>query len=86
MSQQRNPEVTVSLGRHRRTCSVYTHQQRGEIEDAFIGWRSPAALADEYGLADPASIYRHARALGLFLKWQRNIRAALESVHIRHQV
>ena len=55
-------------------------QQRGEIEDAFIGWRSPAAIADEYGLADRASIYRHAHALGLFLKRQRNIRAALERI------
>ena len=39
-----------------------------EIEGDFISWRSPAAIATEYGLADRASVYRHAHALGLFDK------------------
>lgn len=80
MSRERNPEAMVSLGRHRRTCSVCRHTQREEIEAGFIGWGSPAALAEEYGLADRASVYRHAHALGLFIKRQRNIRAALERI------
>jgi hypothetical protein len=80
MRQQRNPDETVSLGRHKRNCSVCGHEQREEIESAFIGWRSPAAIAEEYGLADRASVYRHAHAVGLFLKRQRNIRAALERI------
>jgi hypothetical protein len=80
MSQQRNADATVSLGRHQRNCSVCGHVQREEIEAAFIGWRSPAAIADEYGLADRSSVYRHANALGLFPKRQRNIRAALERI------
>jgi hypothetical protein len=80
MSQQSNPDATVSLGRHQRNCSVCGHQQRDEIESAFIGWRSPAAIAEEYGLADRASVYRHAHALGLFEKRKRNIRAALERI------
>jgi len=80
MSQQRNPDAAVSLGRHQRTCSVCAHDQREEIEAAFIGWRSPATIAEEYGLADRASVYRHAHALGLFPKRQRNIRAALEHI------
>ncbi len=71
---------TVSLGRHRRTCSVCGHQQREEIEAAFIGWRSPAAIAEEFGLTDRASVYRHAHALGLFPKRQKNVRAALERI------
>jgi len=70
----------VNLGRHQRNCSVCTHQQCDEIEAAFIGWRSPAAIAEEYRLADRASVYRHAHALGLFPKRQRNIRAALERI------
>jgi hypothetical protein len=49
------------------------YEQRDEIEAAFIGWRSTAAIAEEYGLAERASIYRHAHALGLFPKRQRNI-------------
>ena len=80
MSQQRNPGTAVSVGRHKRACSVCRHEQREEIEAAFIGWRSPAAIAEEFGLADRASVYRHAHALGLFAKRQRNIRAALERI------
>jgi hypothetical protein len=43
-------------------------------------WRSPAAIAEEYSLSDRASVYRHAHALGLFPKRQRNVRAALEHI------
>ena len=70
----------VSLGRHQRNCSVCGHEQREEIEAAFIDWRSPAAIAEEFGLADRASVYRHAHALGLFPKRQKNVRAALERI------
>jgi len=59
---------------------VCRHAQREEIEAAFIGWRSPAAIAEEFGLADRASVYRHAHALGLKEKRRRNIRAALERI------
>jgi hypothetical protein len=72
--------ATVSLGRHQRVCSVCAHQQREEIESAFIAWRSPAAITEDYGLADRTSMYRHAHALGLFEKRRRNIRAALERI------
>ncbi len=44
----------------------------------FHRLRSPAAIAEAYGLADRSSVYRHANALGLLQKRQRNIRAALE--------
>jgi len=80
MAQERSAESKVSLGRHKRTCSVCRHKQREEIESAFVGWRSPAAIAEEYGLADRSSVYRHANALGLRQKRQRNIRAALEHI------
>lgn len=70
----------VSLSRHRRNCSVCAHAQRAEIEADFIAWRSPAALATEYGFADRASMYRHAHAFGLFAKRQANVRAALERI------
>src|SRR5271168_1482210 len=70
----------VSLGRHQRNCSVCSHPEREEIEADFIAWRSPATIAGEYGLGDRASVYRHAHALGLFTKRQRNVRAALERI------
>jgi hypothetical protein len=59
---------------------VCRHEKREEIESAFVGWRSPAAIAEEFTLADRASVYRHAHALGLFPKRQRNVRAALERI------
>jgi hypothetical protein len=66
--------------RHRRGCSVCDHAQCKEIEGAFIAWQSPARIAEQYGLADRASVYRHAHALGLFEARKRNIRAALEKI------
>jgi len=70
----------VNLGRHRRNCGICAHHGRTEIEADFIAWRSPAGIAAEYGLADRATVYRHAHALGLFAKRQRNIKAALERI------
>jgi len=45
-----------------------------------VNWESPAKLAEEYGLADRTTVYRHAHALGLFEKRKRNVRAALERI------
>jgi hypothetical protein len=73
-------EKPVSLGRHRRSCTICAHTERLEIEQAFVTWASPAAIAQQYGLADRASVYRHAHALQLFPKRQQNIRAALERI------
>jgi hypothetical protein len=70
----------VSLGRHKRTCTICAHANREEIEAAFIGWESPAAIAQQYGLACRTTVYRHANAFGLQAKRQRNIRAALERI------
>jgi hypothetical protein len=80
MVQRRSTYEAVNLGRHQRNCSICRHDQREAIEDAFVGWQSPAAIANEYGLTDRATIYRHAHALDLFPKRQRNIRAALEHI------
>lgn len=80
MTLQHNASAKVSLGRHQRNCSICSHTQREQIEADFIGWRSPAAITEEFGLADRASVYRHAHALGLFPKRQKNIRAALERI------
>lgn len=81
MDKDRNNSIKgVSIGRHKRNCSVCAHARREEIEADFIAWRSPAAIATEYGLADRTSVYRHAHALGLFERRKRNIRAALERI------
>jgi hypothetical protein len=78
MVQRRGDVKTLSVGRHKRNCSICRHKQREDIESSFVGWRSPAKIAEEFGLPDRSSVYRHANALGLLQKRQRNIRAALE--------
>jgi hypothetical protein len=76
-----NPtEKPVSLSRHSRNCGVCAHPEREEIEDRFVAWQSPSSIAQDFGLADRSTVYRHAHAFGLFPKRQRNIRAALERI------
>jgi hypothetical protein len=70
----------INQGRHKRCCTICQHGDCGEIEAAFVAWRSPASIAEEFGLSDRASVYRHAHATGLFPKRQRNIRSALERI------
>ncbi len=73
-------EHKISVGRHRRQCTICQHPECEEIEAAFIAWRSPAAIAEEYGLSDRKTVYRHAHALELFPRRARNIRSALEYI------
>ncbi|GGH06743.1 hypothetical protein [Silvibacterium dinghuense] len=80
MNKLQPTNAPVNLGRHRRACSICAHAQCEDIDAAFIAWRSPAAIAEEFGLSDRASVYRHAHAFGLFPKRQRNVRAALEKI------
>ena len=63
--------------RHEQNCSICAHLDREEIERDFIAWKSPTQITIDHGLPDRQSIYRHAHALGLFPKRDRNIRAAL---------
>jgi hypothetical protein len=72
--------VRVNLGRHKRGCSICNHDQRADIEAAYVSWQSPALIAETFALSDRSTVYRHARALGLDLKRQKNIRAALEHI------
>ncbi len=81
MSVETTPNgKTANLGRHRRACTVCTHPDCAEIETAFVAWESAATISAQHGIADRASVYRHAHALGLFEKRRRNIRAALERI------
>jgi hypothetical protein len=77
---KKGPEAAISPGRHAAECKICAHAQREEIEREFVNWRSPASIAKQYKLKNRASVYRHAHALGLFPKRQRNVRAALEKI------
>lgn len=77
MNEETKP---VNLGRHKRHCKICAHPKREDIEHDFIHWKSPITIAKEYRLADRMNVYRHARALGLFEKRRKNVRAALERI------
>jgi hypothetical protein len=84
MVTDKNQKTTSSagpnLGRHEAGCRICAHPQRQDIEADFVGWRSPTKIAKEYNLRDRSSVYRHAHALNLCPKRERNVRAALERI------
>jgi hypothetical protein len=68
----------VDVARHGRDCALCRNPHREEIESQICEWKPLAAIAREQKISRPA-IYRHARALGLFGRRDRNIKAALAS-------
>jgi len=64
---------------HERHCKICSHPDRADIEADFIEWAQPDAIAREYNIGR-ASIYRHARATGLFVHRNCNLRFALGRV------
>ena len=66
--------------RHNRKCNVCRHAEREAIEHDFLRWHSPDRIAEDYGIADHSSIYRHAHATGLFKRRAQTIRLALEPI------
>jgi hypothetical protein len=68
-----------SLGRHEHHCTVCSHPHHQEIEQDWIGWGNTSRIAKQYRVSRDA-LYRHAHALDLFTKRQRNIRKALERI------
>ena len=73
-------DTTASLKRHKGQCSICSHEKRKEIEAAFVAWESPEKIAAEYGLTHRSTVYRHAKAFGLNVKRQQNIRVPLERI------
>ena len=69
----------VNLGRHATECKICAHADRAEIEQEFVNWGGANRIAAAYGVSRDG-VYRHAHALDLFRKRQRNIRAALEKI------
>ncbi|HXZ13432.1 MAG TPA: hypothetical protein VEG64_13675 [Candidatus Sulfotelmatobacter sp.] len=66
------------LERHQRLCTICHHPDLEFIEQQFLHWHSPDALAREYDVHKRA-IFRHAHALGLFERRRRNLRFVFES-------
>jgi len=77
------PPEALSTGhssRHARKCSVCHRPDREEIDQAFLHWVRPDAIAREFQFEDPRPIYRHAHATGLYLRRRANVRSALEHI------
>ena len=70
----------VNLGQHVTRCSICHHPEREAIERDFLDWKSQKTIAKEHKLRDRTAIWRHARALGLYPKRARNLKAALERI------
>ena len=62
---------------HAGKCTICKHPQRAEIERAFVDWCSPSEITSMFGLKSRATIYRHARARGLFELRRRNLHFGL---------
>jgi hypothetical protein len=65
---------------HRGKCTICHHPQRAEIERAFVDWCSPLEITSMFGLKSRATIYRHARARGLFELRRRNLHYGLARI------
>lgn len=70
---------SASLRRHQSQCSVCTHPQRQEIEEAWLNWANTIDLADRCGLSRDA-VYRHMHALGLFHERQTRRKRLYENI------
>lgn len=76
----------ISLRRHRRDCRICAHPDKAAIEQCFLEWESPAAIAEQFALADRRTVYRHMHATGRFTQRQENLRLALGKLveHVDH--
>lgn len=72
-------DAPVNLGRHRAQCSICRHPRCEEIEEARVDWGYPVQIAKAFGVSRD-SIYRHARALNLYLKRRANSKMICEKV------
>jgi hypothetical protein len=68
------------LERHATRCTICKHPQLDEIEREFVSWTSVPEIVKEFSIPEQSSVYRHARAAGLFEKRDRNIKLALGKI------
>jgi hypothetical protein len=70
----------AALERHARKCTICCHPEREDIEDEFLHWHFPNAIAVSFDLGDERVVYRHARATGLMAQRRDNCQAALDRI------
>jgi len=73
-------EAADSLARHERKCSICRHPDREAIEESFREWDDAFDIAEDFGLKDTRTVYRHARATGLLERRRQNLRSMLDNI------
>ncbi|MGH9716517.1 MAG: hypothetical protein ACRD4R_07295 [Candidatus Acidiferrales bacterium] len=68
--------VTDTRSDHELRCTICSDPDRADIENEFMHWHAVGNIAHDYNVSRSA-IYRHAHALGLFSRRNRNLRFAL---------
>ena len=76
----RSDERHLSLGHHQARCTICHHPDRESIDEAFLHWQRPTAIAHEFQLRNRRIVYRHAHALGLFHQRAAKSRRSLEFI------
>jgi hypothetical protein len=79
-NKRKSLEARNALNRHSRKCLVCHHPDRDFIEEEFLHWRSPYAIASQFKISDYRSLYRHARATGILDLRRHNFFSALDSL------
>jgi hypothetical protein len=74
--------VRTPIGHHERLCVVCRNPFRADIEEEFVHWHNVHDIAEHYHV-EARAIYRHAKAVDLYDKRDRNLRFALG--HIIHR-
>src|SRR5277367_141189 len=67
-----------SEDRHSRKCTICTHPDREDIDQAFLHWSRSERIVRAYNLASLSALYRHARACGLWTLRRIKIRRTLD--------
>jgi len=70
----------MATNRHTSHCSICKHPSRAEIEAEFMSWKSPAAIAREFRLGSRQAIFRHCKAMNLFVDRKANVRNTLTTL------
>jgi hypothetical protein len=68
----------ASIDHHERKCAICHHPRRADLEEDFLNWRNGELLRREYNLPNYRTVYRHARATGLYKRCRENLRFAAE--------
>ena len=68
----------MDVERHSRKCKICHHPEREAIEEAYLDWRRPSTIVQEFQIGYAATLYLHANATGLAAKRRRNMNSALD--------